>query len=251
MRLGQHFLEREEFLWRILDAVKPREGQVFVELGPGTGALTSKLLEAGATVVAVELDPLLAKDLERRFRIILGERFFLKRADFLKVEISELWSQFPVRFVSNVPFYITNKLLEKLRREALGHFEDIHLTLQLEVVRKLLAKPGSKDYCAASVLAQLSFEMEHLFTIPSWAFRPKPKVAAGFLRMVPKSSPPKGLEQLVKRAFSARRRKLSNSTGLPPWVFSETGVDPNLRADQLEPGGYLKLWETLKAEEEV
>ncbi len=247
MRLGQNFLEREEFLDRIIEAVKPEEGQVFVELGPGRGQLTSKLLEAGATVVGVEVDPVLARELERRFRIILGERFFLVRADFLRTEISELWESWPVRFVSNVPFYITHRLLEKLRREALGRFSDIHITLQLEVVRKLLAKPRSKDYCAATVLAQLAFDMEHLFTIPSWAFRPKPKVAAGFLRMLPKSTLPKDLENLIKRAFSARRRKLSNSLGVPEWVFKEAGVDPDLRADQLEPEGYLRIWEAMKS----
>ena len=219
-----------------------------MELGPGEGALTSKLLEAGATVVAVEIDPLLARQLERRFRIILGERFFLVRADFLRLDPGELWRRFPVRFVSNVPFYITTRLRERLRREAHRFFEDAHLTLQLEVVRKLLAKPGTKDYCAQTVLAQLAFELEHLFTIPSWAFRPKPKVAAGFLRLVPKAPLPKGFEALVKKAFSARRRKLSNSLKLPPWVFAEAGVDPDLRADQLEPEGFWRVWEVVEGE---
>src|SRR5215468_12743406 len=179
--LGQNFLVGSHFPRRIVDSVAPRMGQTIVEIGPGHGALTGLLLESGARVIAVELDPELISPLSRMFSG--RDNFRLIEADALKVDYCELIApDAAARVVANLPYYISTPVLQRLieHRRCLS---EMTLMLQREVVERITAPPGGKDYGVLSALTQFYCEAEKLFDVPPGAFRPAPQVYSSALRL--------------------------------------------------------------------
>jgi 16S rRNA (adenine1518-N6/adenine1519-N6)-dimethyltransferase len=232
-RFGQHFLHERGVLQKIVDAISPAQDDRIVEIGPGEGALTRLLLERTPGVEAIELD----RDLAASLRLELPALKLLE-ADALRVDYAAFGAG--LRLVGNLPYNISTPLLFHLARYARS-VRDMHFMLQLEVVERMVAAPSSAAYGRLSVALQTRFRMRKLFNVSAGAFRPPPKVQSAFVRLEPLTENviPRFLDDVLRQAFSARRKTLRNA--LAGVDFAALGIDPRLRPEDLSPQDYLRL----------
>jgi 16S rRNA (adenine1518-N6/adenine1519-N6)-dimethyltransferase len=232
-RFGQHFLHDPRVLARLVESIDPSKDDFIVEIGPGEGALTGHLLKLAGHFEAIELDRDLASWLAAEFP---PPRLIVHCADALEYD----FARFPagVRIVGNLPYNISTPLLFHLARFA-QRVRDLHFMLQLEVVERMVAAPSTPAYGRLSVALQARFRMKKLFKVSKGAFRPPPKVESAVVRLEPLSRILEIDEQLLRRAFSARRKKLRNA--LPEIDFAALGIDSNLRPENLSPEDYARL----------
>jgi 16S rRNA (adenine1518-N6/adenine1519-N6)-dimethyltransferase len=180
-RLGQHFLRDQRTIQRIIDALAPKPDETIVEIGPGTGALTSVLVERAGHVVAVEFDNKLAPLLQERFGSF--ENFKLVMGDALTVDFcKEIQPARSARLVANLPYNISTAILQRLIAQR-ACIDEMVLMLQREVVERVLAPPGTTDRGYISVLVEAYCETEKLFDVAPGAFRPPPKVWSSVMRL--------------------------------------------------------------------
>jgi 16S rRNA (adenine1518-N6/adenine1519-N6)-dimethyltransferase len=228
-RFGQHFLHDPRVLGKIVDALSLQSSDLVVEIGPGEGALTRLLLEKTSNVEAIEID----RDLAAR---LAEEKIKVHQADALKFD----YSVFPrgMRIVGNLPYNISTPLLFHLARYA-ERVRDMHFMLQLEVVERMVARHSTPEYGRLSVALQARFKMKKLLNVSKGAFRPPPKVESAVVRLEPLPEQGKLNDDLLRRAFSARRKTLRNA--LPGIDFAALGIDSGLRPENLSPEDYLRL----------
>jgi 16S rRNA (adenine1518-N6/adenine1519-N6)-dimethyltransferase len=214
-RFGQNFLHDPGIINKIIRAVKPGEGDHLVEIGPGQGAITSELLNSGCRLDAIELDRDLVPRLQQLFAT--KDNFHIHQADALEFDFATLQLQGEkLRVVGNLPYNISTPLIfHLLEQQAL--IRDMHFMLQLEVVKRLAAVPGSKTYGRLSVMTQYYCQVEALFEVPPEAFNPKPKVTSAVVRLTPYSQLPfpahniNTLQSLLRNVFNQRRKTLRNT----------------------------------------
>jgi 16S rRNA (adenine1518-N6/adenine1519-N6)-dimethyltransferase len=225
-RFGQHFLHDAGVLQKILAAVAPGSGDFIVEIGPGEGALTRLLLKK-AHVEAIEID----RDLAARL-----EGLTVHCADALEFD----FGRFPegMRLVGNLPYNISTPLLFHLAQYA-RRVRDMHFMLQREVVERMVAAPATPAYGRLSVALQARFRMEKLFNVASGAFRPPPKVESALVRLMPLAEILEIDADLLRKAFSARRKQLRNA--LPDIDFPRLGIDPTQRPETLSPQDFARI----------
>jgi len=220
---------------RIVEAIAPSAEDFIVEIGPGQGVLTLPLAERARQLEVIEIDRDLAAALP-------GDRIKVHVADALEFD----FGVFPkgVRIVGNLPYNISTPLLFHLSRFS-DRVRDMHFMLQLEVVERMVAKPSTPEYGRLSVMLQTRFRMEKLFRVGPGAFKPPPKVDSAVVRLVPLGSPlgcdEKIFEQVVREAFSARRKTLRNALALAPEDYAALGIDPKLRPENLSPEDYVRI----------
>ncbi|MEP6740032.1 MAG: 16S rRNA (adenine(1518)-N(6)/adenine(1519)-N(6))-dimethyltransferase RsmA [Caldimonas sp.] len=241
-RFGQHFLVDGSVIDRIVDGIDPRPGQALIEIGPGRGALTFALLERTPALTVIELD----RDLAARLRRTAGLE--VVEADVLEVDFASIapaGGTGRIRVVGNLPYNISTPILFHLL-DAAERIEDQHFMLQKEVVDRIAAGPGGKDYGRLSVMLQWRYEIESLFDVPPEAFDPPPRVDSAVVRMSPRAEPapirPALLREIVTSAFSQRRKLLRHTLGR--WL-EERGVDAPFdvqrRAEEVPVAEYLRL----------
>src|SRR5215813_9312918 len=180
-RLGQHFLRDQRIIHRIIEALAPKADETIVEIGPGTGALTSVLVERAGRLVAIEFDNKLTPLLSERFGSL--SNFKLVIADALTVDFcAEILPARSARLVANLPYNISTAILQRLIAQR-ACLEELVLMLQREVVERVLAPPGTTDRGFISVLVEAYCETEKLFDVAPGAFRPPPKVWSSVMRV--------------------------------------------------------------------
>jgi 16S rRNA (adenine1518-N6/adenine1519-N6)-dimethyltransferase len=228
-RFGQHFLHERGILERIVEALAPADDDFIVEIGPGEGALTRALLERVGKIEVIELDRDLAAGLK-------DDRIKVHQADALEFD----FGQFPrgLRIVGNLPYNISTPLLFHLARYA-ERVRDLHFMLQLEVVERMVAAPSTPEYGRLSVALQARFRMKKLFNVSKGAFRPPPKVQSAVVRLSPLERPLIVDDDLLRKAFSARRKTVRNA--LPEIDFAALGIDPGLRPENLSALDYERI----------
>jgi 16S rRNA (adenine1518-N6/adenine1519-N6)-dimethyltransferase len=228
-RFGQHFLHERGILERIVEALAPADDDFIVEIGPGEGALTRALLERVGKIEVIELDRDLAAGLK-------DDRIKVHQADALAFD----FGQFPrgLRIVGNLPYNISTPLLFHLARYA-DRVRDLHFMLQLEVVERMVAAPSTPEYGRLSVALQARFRMKKLFNVSKGAFRPPPKVQSALVRLSPLERPLIVDDDLLRKAFSARRKTVRNA--LPEIDFAALGIDPGLRPENLSALDYERI----------
>jgi len=214
--LGQHFLTDTALIDAIVDLIDPQLGETLVEIGPGLGAMTLPLLEripkGTVPLTVIELDRDLAARLRKRDDIEVVE------SDVLKVDFRALSAAkgAQLRVVGNLPYNISTPILFHLL-EAVDVVVDQHFMLQKEVVDRMAAGPGGKDYGRLSVMLQWRYDIESVLDVPPEAFDPPPRVDSAIVRMLPLKVPPavdaELLGALVTSAFSQRRKLLRHSLG--------------------------------------
>ncbi len=214
-RLGQHFLRDPRIIHRIIQAFAPKAGETVVEIGPGTGALTSALVERAARVVAVEFDNKLAPLLIGRFASC--KNFKLVQADALTTDFCAAILPAPqARLVANLPYNISSAILQRLisQRDCLS---EMVLMLQREVVERILASAGSSERGFLSVRVEAYCETERLFDVAPGSFRPPPKVWSSVIRVTfrPKITVEVNDEELlwatVSAGFAQKRKTILNN----------------------------------------
>jgi 16S rRNA (adenine1518-N6/adenine1519-N6)-dimethyltransferase len=269
--LGQNFLVDLGVARRIVESVAPTPRDLIVEIGPGTGALTGRLVEACGHLLAVELDRRLIEGLREKFA---ANRVTIVEADALAVNWEELldrastaWRRATgltgsprIRVVANLPYYISTAVIERLMRLGRRLF-DMTLMLQSEVVERITSPPGSRDYGYLSVLVQYHCHATKLFAVPPAAFSPRPKVQSAILRLVVREQPAVDVGDearffaLVRAAFAQRRKTIANNLKAARHtlgiaadaaaLLERAGIKPERRAETLSLAEFATLFHAL------
>jgi 16S rRNA (adenine1518-N6/adenine1519-N6)-dimethyltransferase len=246
-RFGQNFLTDHSVIDRIANAIAPVGTDHVVEIGPGQGALTETIAPSGCRLDVIELDRDLIAGLLAAFSIY--PRFTLHSADALNFDFKSLARDGALlRVVGNLPYNISTPLIFKLL-DNVDMIQDMHFMLQLEVVQRLAAKPGSKHWGRLGIMTQYQCEVEHLFDVPPAAFDPPPKVQSAIVRLTPWTRSPwpqceRGrLRQVVQSCFAQRRKTLRNNLKglIDSSQLEQLGIDPGARAETLELSQFIDI----------
>lgn len=262
-RFGQHFLADAAVIAAIVNEIAPEPGQAMVEIGPGLAALTQPLAERLGHLTVIELDRDLAARLRQHLQLTVIESDVLK-VDFAEVArdlgVASLVAELPpgvtgtnaersqvtkLRVVGNLPYNISTPILFHLLA-FVDVIEDQHFMLQKEVVERMVAPADSANYGRLSVMLQWRYAMENVLFVPPGSFVPAPRVNSAVVRMVPRPVPApvdvKLLSELVRVAFSQRRKLLRHTLGkwLQEQAYSDA-FDLQRRAQEVPVAQYVAL----------
>lgn len=244
--LGQHFLRSNSALEKIVSAACLTTTDTVLEIGPGQGALTEKILATGARVIAIEKDENLAEYLktffkaeivQRRLKIITGDALLFKVA-------REPWLKKNYKVVANIPYYITGQFF-RLFLEQEKQPKLMVILVQKEVARRIVA--ADKKESILSISVKVYGQPTYKKTVPAGAFSPAPAVDSAILKIDNISKDffvdinEKDFFTLLKRGFASKRKQLKNNLNLPEKVFSACGLKPQSRAEDLN----LHQWQCL------
>jgi 16S rRNA (adenine1518-N6/adenine1519-N6)-dimethyltransferase len=258
-RFGQHFLEKA-WIDKVVAVVAPRPDQVFLEIGPGRGALTRPLVERARHVLAFEVD----RDLAAALRMAGHPNLTVIEGDFLDVTASGVrdglrsagLDQLPIRVVGNLPYNISSPILFKLRDlvEATLPIPEAIVMLQREVANRIVARPGTSDYGVLAVLLQHVAEVDRLLSLPPGAFRPPPEVHSSLIRLRWHAPAPMPIDldvfgAVTRAVFTRRRKMLANALlafALPTRtpiaaLIDQAGLDPRQRPETLDIPDFVRL----------
>lgn len=244
-RFGQHFLHDRAVLDRIVRELAPGAEDAIVEIGPGRGALTEKLIGQGRSLDAVEIDRDLAAALRERWGSRPG--FTLHEADALDYDFMSLAAtRGRLRVIGNLPYNISTPLLFHLAA-ARESIVDLHVMLQKEVIDRIAAAPDSDAYGRLTVMLAPWFEAQHLFDVGPGAFTPPPRVWSAVARLTVRREPafplPPAFARTVSAAFSQRRKTLRNALRsiMDTEAIVAAGIDPGVRPETLSPADFARL----------
>jgi 16S rRNA (adenine1518-N6/adenine1519-N6)-dimethyltransferase len=246
---GQNFLRNRGAVEKIVAAVQPAADDVIVEIGPGEGVLTAKLLELPNRVVAIEIDP----ELHARLRAKFGERLELVHGDAVEAALPET----PYRAVGNLPYNVGTPILR--RTIADPNCRRAVFMLQKEVADRVTAKPGSDPYGYLTLYVEAFASARQLMTLDPKSFHPPPKVRSAVVVLDPRDpgleSPRENVLDLVSASFRMRRKKLVNN--LTGWreltreqvleAMQQAGIDLDARAETLGLRDFDRLWSAAAA----
>jgi 16S rRNA (adenine1518-N6/adenine1519-N6)-dimethyltransferase len=240
-KLGQHFLVKGKTLDRIAKAACGDHARFVVEIGPGRGALTERLLAHADRVAVIELDPALVEYLRARWP---GEsRLEILEANALHVD----WSQWgEAVLVGNLPYYIATPIISRYVR-APGPLSHAVFLIQKEVAERITAQPGCREYGYLSVECQFFAQAEYLFTVLPGAFQPPPKVDSAVIRLTPRPTLAiadwEGFLAFVSTCFRQKRKTLRNNlAGVYPPELYESRPEISRRAEQLSVAEFVDLY---------
>ncbi len=237
--LGQNFLVNEGAIATIVGSACASSAPCLLEIGPGPGVLTERLLQDGRPLWAVDLDPEAIDLLSARFGHLA--HFHLQLGDAVRIPLPDggPWS-----VVGNLPYNAATPILGRLLAEGFD-WDRMVLMFQLEVAQKLMGVPGTKAYGPLSILAQLCARLTRLVKLGPGSFRPSPKVDSAVVLFEPLADAPTPAERrlllrVLHRAFAHRRKTLANNWQgtLSASELAEAGLDPTLRAEVIPPGGW-------------
>ncbi len=264
-RLGQNFFVEPQQLSDIVKALSLVSSDHVLEIGPGLGFLTQFLLagEEKPHITAIELDSNLVELLEERLASEIGSHLTVMNADFLEIEIGSIKPKIN-KIAGNIPYQITSPIFQRIFGEIgnpspwHGEIERVVLTIQLEVARRLVAQPGSKDYSHLTILKEYLFDAELLFEVPPTSFIPEPDVRSAVVLLTPKREVPikcsnvKLLRRVVASGFKQRRKMLKNTLQFPGVseaqltdILREARINPLSRAEDLSLAQFGLLTEAL------
>lgn len=242
-RFGQNFLVDRAVLTACVAAIDPKPEQRIVEIGPGLGALTAGVLAKVGRVDAIEIDRDIIAQLQKQFT---PQQLTVYSADALAFDFSRFGVG--LRIVGNLPYNISTPLLFHLKTFS-AIICDMHFMLQKEVVERMIAGPGGRNYGRLSVMLQCDFSIDHLFSVPAGAFDPAPQVESAFVRLRPLAEPliaPAYRDHyavVVAAAFNQRRKTLRNAMAalFTARDFAQLGIDPSERAERLSVRDYANI----------
>jgi len=215
---GQNFLVDDNILESIVINSNVGQDDLVIEIGPGLGNLTAYILETGAKVIAFEIDNDMIDILNARFNG--NEKLEIQNIDILKVDLNDYIKEVKgnVRVIANLPYYITTPIIFKLL-EYKDKIASITVMVQKEVADRIASEPGSKEYGILTINTNYQADVEKLFNVPNTSFIPAPSVISSVIKITPNKEKERALgikdgkifEELVKKAFSERRKKMANS----------------------------------------
>ena len=262
-KFGQNFLTSEEILEEIISKAKISKDDIILEIGPGIGTLTSKLLETGAEVISVEVDLELIRPLKERF--FMYNNFTIISADILKIDIySEIvkileskgktLNDKKIKVVANIPYYITTPIMFKLL-ESRNIVSEIYIMVQKEVAERICAKIGTKE--SSSITYMVSYYTEYLWDIyvDKTKFVPSPKVDSKVIALKFREKPYPEVKneelyfEIIRSAFLHRRKTFLNSISasnkidkkIISNIMEELGIDLRIRAEKITDKMYADI----------
>ena len=242
-KLGQHFLIKGSILERIAAAVCPTREPLVVEIGPGRGALTDKLLHRADRVVAIELDSNLAAHLRMKYGA--GRPFELIEGDALETDLAK-WGSAPI--AGNLPYYAATPIIEKTVRLPIPRAVFL---IQKEVAERLVAEPGTRDYGLLTVATAIFATVRLLFEVKPSAFHPPPKVDSAVVRIEPHAAAvpdPARFLEFASHCFRHKRKTIRNNLSE---IYGRNVVDAwpeaHLRAEQIPVAGLVEMWRRVAA----
>lgn len=262
-KFGQNFLTSEEILEEIISKAKISKDDIILEIGPGIGTLTSKLLETGAEVISVEIDLELIRPLKERF--FMYNNFTIISADILKIDIySEIvkileskgktLNDKKIKVVANIPYYITTPIMFKLL-ESRNIVSEIYIMVQKEVAERICAKMGKKE--SSSITYMVSYYTEYLWDIyvDKTKFVPSPKVDSKVIALKFREKPYPEVKneelyfEIIRSAFLHRRKTFLNSISasnkidkkIISNIMEELGIDLRIRAEKITDKMYADI----------
>ncbi len=245
--LSQNFLIDPNVVKKIVATADIQPGDRVFEIGPGPGALTQELLKQGATVIAVEKDPLFARELSR-----FEGPLHIFPVDILEFPWETLKAHAPLKGVANLPYHITAPILEKICEHA-SLFSSFTLMIQKEVADRLAAQPHTKEFGSLTLFVQFFAQITKTFRVSPGCFYPRPNVDSTVLRLdfcnVEKDG--KEMFAVIRRAFQQRRKMLRSSLQslFPPAQVEEAlrtvGVSPEARPEALSLEQWMGFYEKL------
>jgi 16S rRNA (adenine1518-N6/adenine1519-N6)-dimethyltransferase len=244
-RFGQNFLHDATVIQRIVDAINPHKHEHIIEIGPGKGALTSPLLNHVEKLDVIEID----KDLAATLRTSFGNenRLIIHETDALKLNFDS-FEYTDLRIVGNLPYNISTPILFHLLTFR-DRIKDMTFMLQKEVVDRICAESGNKQYGRLSIMLQYYCDVESLFIVKPGAFTPSPKVDSAIVKLTPLTHPRyeladhECLKIIVREAFSQRRKTIRNALRkcLDESTIKNAGIAPESRAENLEIADFVTL----------
>lgn len=260
---AQHWLQSDIVLEKIIKAAEIKEGDRVLEIGPGTGILTRRLLAETNALVSVEVDRDLCKHLVKK--LAEKENFMLLQGDILELDLSATLANFPKfqnpnKVVANIPYNITGPILKRLLgtivQPVRQSYDSIVLLVQKEICDRLCAKPNSKNFGALSVRVQYLANCELICDVPATAFYPPPKVNSAVVRLRPylrekKVRDPRHLAMLVKLGFANKRKMLRNNLKslIEPdrlsLLLEELNLNPQSRGEDISVEKWIELSDRL------
>lgn len=238
-KLGQNFLIDENVIDSIVNASAVTDKDLIIEIGPGLGTLTAKLLEKAGKVICIELDDRMISILKDRF--FMYKNFEIINEDVLKVDLENLIKENKkdtniknVKIVANLPYYITTPIIMKLLEDKLD-IETITVMIQKEVADRLTAIPGEKNSGAITYTVYYYANAEEILTVPNTSFIPEPEVASEVIKLNLRKEPvikikdEKKFFALVKAAFMQRRKTLLNAIGNSVLNITKEEMEKNLK----------------------
>lgn len=253
-KLGQNFLIDAQFLDWIVRTAGIRKDEHILEVGPGLGALTGRMLDAGADLTAIEFDRKLAEYLRRT---LVPRGLKLIEGDACRVDFERVFGPGEdFRVVSNLPYSAGTVVIANLLDLALPP-KEMFVMLQKEVGCRLTAETGTDDYSALTARLAAAYDSRIIRTVPPDLFHPRPEIDSCIIRMTRKADYPsfelrKILSRLARTAFAHRRKKMFRQTaavfGEEPLkaAMEEAGVDPDIRAERVTPEQFLRVAENLR-----
>lgn len=246
-RFGQNFLHDARKLEQIMEAAAVSEGDTILEVGPGTGALSVRLLEAGANLIVVEIDrdmePILQEVFEpfgNRVQVLFAD--VLEGKHHLNPAVVALIAQQRFKMIANLPYNVASPLLINLAVDY-PQMSAAVVTVQREVADRIIAPHGGKDYGPMTVMIQAMCEVKRIATLPPGCFWPAPKVDSAAVaihrRDAPLTDDPAALSAMTHALFSKRRKQIGSILGRNiPWP---DGVTPDMRPEQLSVSQIIAL----------
>ena len=247
-KLGQNYLIDPVILFEIERAINPQEGNLFFEIGPGTGALTEHLIGQNIKIIAMDLDQKNIMDLSKKF--LKSEHEFI-HGDVLKETLNFL-HQAQHRVVGNLPYNISTQIILKLINYLKG-IEDMHFLVQKEVANRICASNQSGDWGRLGVKIAALFETTILFDVPPESFDIKPKVQSSFIRLIPRVNPMIDLNQfsefsnLVDIAFANKRKGIKNNLKKLELNYGRLNINPLARAEELSIEDFITVFQHMDA----
>ena len=234
--LGQNFLNDEIVIQQIIESINPSNNDVFVEIGPGMGAITLPIAKTKAKLHGIELDQDLYSYLSKATEIYSNINLY--HDDALSFKLSKLGND--LRVIGNLPYNISTPLLFHILRYK-ECIKDLHFTLQKEVADRLCAPPGNKKFGRLSIMFGAYMRIKHLFDIPNTSFKPIPKVTSSFVSIKPKLDNEiivknnEHLALIVKKGFSQRRKTIKNALKglIGENILIEHEIDPSQRPEEI------------------
>ncbi len=241
-RFGQNFLQDQSIIRNIIECINPQPEQNFIEIGPGLAALTKPLIEKLSHLEVIELDRDIVNFLQETFT---PQQLTIHQGDALKFDFT--LNNKPIRVVGNLPYNISTPIMFYLSQ--FPNIQNMVFMLQKEVVERICAKPNNRDYGKLTIILQYKYKCRYLLDVPPESFYPAPKVDSAIVSLTPRTDydwhqvDETNLNQVVSKAFSQRRKTISNSL---KGLFSseqliEAGIDPLLRPENIELEKYISL----------
>ncbi|HJO21905.1 MAG TPA: 16S rRNA (adenine(1518)-N(6)/adenine(1519)-N(6))-dimethyltransferase RsmA [Candidatus Marinimicrobia bacterium] len=239
---GQNFLVDNNLLEKIIKTINIKDTEHVLEIGPGQGALSEKLVDVAKSLSMVEIDPDLIERLKVHEKL---SGLTIINQDILKVDLESLSIDSPV-VVGNIPYNITSPIIFWLI-DHFDYWDRAYLMVQKEVAQRLTASIGTKDYSRVTVMTSLFFDIEICFSISPNVFLPKPKVQSAFISITKRSDfdqknvNVKKFSQVVRMAFNQRRKMLRNSLSTLTINSDKCNIDFTRRPEQLTVDEFIDI----------